>query len=395
PGCSSIGFGAAIELGPLIVVENGLEYNQQSWYKEANLLFVESPVGVGFSYTNTPSDFNNMDDKFVAEDTYIFMVRWLKKFRQFQHCNFFIAGESYAGRHYVPQLAELVYDRNKMTNKYPHINFKGFIVGNPETSDEFDNQGILEFAWSHSIISDQTYYVAKKTCDFRTDDWSDPCADAMISLWNQYNDIDFYNIYAPSCLANTTSTFLHHTALTGKNFSYTKACKMQHFLQLLTIPPIQGHSDPCSSQYTNKYFNRKDVQKALHVNCRKHGSYIKWQECNYTIFGAYNRSVFSVLPIYKKLTNAGLKIWMYSGDVDGRVPFIGSRYCVENLNLTLKTPWTNWYYDHQVAGRMVEYEGLTFLTVRGAGHSVPSDKPNETLALIHSYLTGQPLQTHK
>ncbi|GER31446.1 serine carboxypeptidase-like 33 [Striga asiatica] len=258
--------------------------------------------------------------------------------------------------HYVPQLSELVYDRNKNTNKYPYIKFKGFIVGNPEISDEFDKKGALDFAWGHAIISDENYYVAKKSCDFSNDDWSDTCYDAIIMMWEQYKDMDIYN---------------------GNLFGR-----------------LSASYDPCSlvSLYTRKYFNRKDVQKALHVN----GPHVKWQECNYTMSGTtYNRSIFSVLPIYKKLINVGLKIWMYSGDVDARVPFLGTRYCVENLNLTLKSNWTNWYCDHQVAGKMVEYEGLTYLTVKGAGHSVPSDKPNESRALIHSYLTGQPLQTHK
>ena len=33
---------------------------------EANLLFLESPVGVGFSYTNTSSDLTKLDDAFVG-----------------------------------------------------------------------------------------------------------------------------------------------------------------------------------------------------------------------------------------------------------------------------------------------------------------------------------------
>lgn len=93
-------------------------------HAEANLLFVESPVGVGFSYTNTSSDLEILDDQFVgnylrskvgdiyivdfkltnyvififvAEDTYNFLVNWLQRHPQWRTHDFFISGESYAG----------------------------------------------------------------------------------------------------------------------------------------------------------------------------------------------------------------------------------------------------------------------------------------------------------
>lgn len=94
---------------------------------EANLLFLESPIGVGFSYTNTSSDLSKLDDVFVgihlikligyliissfcvllnffflitllADDAYNFLVNWLKRFPQYQAHDFYIAGESYAGQ---------------------------------------------------------------------------------------------------------------------------------------------------------------------------------------------------------------------------------------------------------------------------------------------------------
>lgn len=39
----------------------------------------------------------------------------------------------------------------------------------------------------------------------------------------------------------------------------------------------------------------------------------------------------------------------YSGDADGRVPVIGTRYCIEALGLPLKIPWTSWFHKHQVS----------------------------------------------
>ncbi|OMO53453.1 Peptidase S10, serine carboxypeptidase [Corchorus capsularis] len=373
PGCSSIAYGAASELGPLRVGKNGeaLHFNQYSWTKVANLLFVESPVGVGFSYTNTSSDLTNFDDAFVAEDSYSFLVNWFERFPQFKTHDFFISGESYAG-HYVPQLAELVFDRNKDGTQYPFINLKGFIVGNPITNDWHDYTGIVDYAWSHSVIPDQLYHEIKQVCDFKPLIWSDHCNDLVDQLFGNYSDIDIYDIYAPKCVSNRTSS--------SSSVSKVNIYSMQRMR-------IRGGYDPCYSDNAQDYFNRADVQASLHANTR--GG--KYQSCSDSVLMRYNFSVLSVLPIYHKLIKGNLKIWIYSGDTDGRVPVISSRYCVEALKLPLKSPWRSWFHKHQVGGRMVEYDGLTLVTVRGAGHLVPLTKPTQALSLIRSYFSGQPL----
>ncbi|KAJ0694799.1 putative carboxypeptidase D [Helianthus annuus] len=84
----------------------------------ANLLFLESPAGVGYSYTNTTSDLYTFGDARTAEDSYAFLVNWFERFPQYKHRDFYIAGESYAG-HYVPQLSQLIYRRNKGVKNPP------------------------------------------------------------------------------------------------------------------------------------------------------------------------------------------------------------------------------------------------------------------------------------
>ncbi|KAL5182661.1 Serine carboxypeptidase-like 26 [Glycine soja] len=365
PGCSSIGYGGVVEIGPLIVNKNGegLHFNTHSWNQEANLLFVESPVGVGFSYTNTSSDLTKLEDNFVAEDAYIFLVNWLQRFPQFKSRDFFISGESYGG-HYIPQLAELIFDRNKDGSKYPFINLKGFIVGNPETDDYYDYKGLLEYAWSHAVISDQQYDKAKQVCDFKQFDWSNECNKAMNEVFQDYSEIDIYNIYAPSCLLNSTSSIADDSNGNGPE-SFTKE-RNDYRLKRMRI---FGGYDPCYSNYVEEYFNRKDVQSSFHADTKRDTN-VAWKVCNNSILRTYNFSVFSVLPVYTKLIKGGLKIWIYSGDADGRVPVIGTRYCVEALGLPLKSRWRTWYHDNQVGGRIVEYEGLTYVTVRGAASAI-------------------------
>lgn len=65
---------------------------------EANMLFLEAPVGVGFSYSNNSMDLQKLGDQVTAADSLVFLINWFKKFPKFQSNEFYIAGESYAGK---------------------------------------------------------------------------------------------------------------------------------------------------------------------------------------------------------------------------------------------------------------------------------------------------------
>ena len=63
----------------------------------ANIIFLESPIGVGFSYTNNSKDLHELGDRATAIDNYAFLIGWFKRFPSFRSHDFYIAGESYGG----------------------------------------------------------------------------------------------------------------------------------------------------------------------------------------------------------------------------------------------------------------------------------------------------------
>ncbi|KAL6639719.1 hypothetical protein ACP70R_022541 [Stipagrostis hirtigluma subsp. patula] len=378
PGCSSL-YGAIQELGPFLIQKGTpeLRLNPESWNKDANLLFLESPVGVGFSYTNTTQDLHEFGDKLAAHDMYTFMVHWFKRFPQFKCHDFYIAGESYAG-HQVPQLADKIVEMNKKVHKSRHINLKGIMLGNPAIDDASDTRGMVEYAWDHAVMSDELYTIIGKVCNFSGEAVDslvshyhkrDACDDALDIFYNtfgdEHNGINMYNIYAPTCTTSSPTT----NGLLYRGY------------------------DPCQNTYAEEYMNRADVQRALHaINAT--GSVPKnWAICNYSMIREWMDSPASTLPVIKRLVDgAGLRVWVYSGDADARVPVTATRRALRKLGLPAVKPWREWFTGDQVGGYTVLYDGgLTFVTVRGAGHAVPVFAPVQARQIFAHFLAGREL----
>ncbi|PON99377.1 Serine carboxypeptidase-like [Trema orientale] len=378
PGCSSVAYGASEEIGPFRInkTASSLYLNKYSWNREANLLFLESPAGVGFSYTNTSSDLKDSGDKRTAQDALIFLLRWMSRFPEYKYREFYIAGESYAG-HYVPQLAKKIVEYNK-AHSNPIINLKGFIVGNAVTDNYYDSIGTVTFWWTHAIISDQTYKSILKNCNFSAEKASSACDDAVYYAMNhEFGDIDQYSIYTPTC-----------TSLVSNNNTILTKTKHLRLKNSLLRRRVSGY-DPCTESYAEKYYNRKDVQKAMHANTT--GIPYKWTACSDVLIKNWKDSENSMLPTYKYLIAAGLRIWVFSGDTDSVVPVTATRFSLNHLNLPIKTRWYPWYTGGQVGGWTEVYKGLTFATVRGAGHEVPLFQPKRAFTLFQSFLGGKEL----
>lgn len=129
PGVSSL-LGMMTEVGPYVFVGNNKELQKNTeyaWNKKANMLFFESPSGVGYSKDNVQKEYN---DNKTAENNIKALVNWFNEFPEFKPNQFWIAGESYAGM-YIPFLAEQILNHNnEQENDEDKINLQGFLIGN-------------------------------------------------------------------------------------------------------------------------------------------------------------------------------------------------------------------------------------------------------------------------
>ncbi|KAI7740217.1 hypothetical protein M8C21_001293 [Ambrosia artemisiifolia] len=370
PGCSSIAFGMAEEVGPFHVNKDGksVYFNPYSWNTVANLLFLDSPAGVGYSYSNTSSDIRSNGDKRTAEDALQFLLNWLERFPEYKGRDFYLTGESYAG-HYVPQLSQAIVRYNKANAGSP-INIKGYMVGNALTDDYSDHVGLFQFMWAAGMISDQTYKKSNELCDKESFIHPSPeCEQITDIAYDEMGDIDPYSIFTPTC--------------TGSGIKKRLLRKWRR------VGHIGQSYDPCTEQHSIAYFNLPEVQNALHAF--HFNSSNTWVTCSGVVGMYWQDSPISVLDVYQELISSGLRIWMFSGDTDAVIPTASTRYSIDALNLTTISPWRAWYEDGQVGGWTQKYEGLTFVTVRGAGHEVPLHRPKQALSLLKSFLAGTPM----
>lgn len=394
PGCSSVA-GMMTEQGPFRPQQDGtLLINPYAWNAHANVIFLESPAGVGFSYSNVNSDYT-VGDVRTADDAYNFLQGFLDRYPQYRNTPFWVTGESYGG-HYVPELANRILEGNAAGN--PKINIEGFMAGNAWTYMPIDNAGAVFYWWTHALISDETYNGINSNCDFadigplksdsrRVYD-EDACDTFLDAASNEMGNVNIYDIYVDVCLSSQRSHELQAMARAGSKVHRVLANAFQRAQERLgeeINPPYQ----PCIDNWVTTYMNRADVQKAIHANIN-----YPWAECSSIVNYNFSDVEASVLPLYEKfLADGSLKILVYSGDVDAIVPVTGTRAWLKTLNMTVVDSWSPWIDPNgQVGGYVTGYKGLTFATVREAGHMVPMTQPQRAQAMFNSFLLNNSLK---
>jgi len=155
PGCSSV-LGWATENGPWVMPNQGTSFvkNEWSWNKKANVLYIEQPAGVGYSYADckTAPDDCKFNDTTTGVDNLAFINGWYTKFPEYVGKPLWISGESYAGI-YGPTFAYHIVEYNKAAST--KINIQGFAIGDGCTNWQYDTMpATLNMTYGHALIND-------------------------------------------------------------------------------------------------------------------------------------------------------------------------------------------------------------------------------------------------
>ncbi|KAI0763992.1 carboxypeptidase C [Trametes elegans] len=392
PGCSST-TGLLFELGPCRIAEEGknVSYHPHSWTESANVIFLDQPVNVGYSYSEDGSSVNTTP--VAAEDVWAFLELFLTRFPQYSQLPFHIAAESYGGM-YAPSIASVVHHKNVALSTdasafapgLVHINLASLLIGNGIT-DPYTQMASIpdaacegEFPVFDDPESPQCQALRTKvpTCQ---------------RLVKSCYDFDSKFTCVPALLY-CNSQLMGPIMQTGRNvYDVRRSCDRSK------------DGDLCYKelQWIETWMNLPEIKRALGVNPS-----LDFASCNMEINqgfamqgdGARNRA--KLLP---ELLESGIRVLIYAGDADMACNYIGNLRWVEALeskfhdefSKTELQPWVT--LDKGALAGWVRSAGgdgftagnITYVQVHAAGHMVPFDQPEASLDLFSRWLADVPL----
>ncbi|KAJ9558110.1 hypothetical protein OSB04_012724 [Centaurea solstitialis] len=262
----------------------------------ASIIFLDIPVGTGFSYARTEhASYSN--DLIYPDHAYEFMRKWLNSHPRFISNPFYVGGNSFSG-HPVPIISQLISNGNEGGIE-PYINLKGYVLGNPTTFPTEKNFQI-EFAYGMGLIPEEFYKII--------------------------DGINNPHILEPNCSA----------------IASIKLPSQMRLEEPQSLSSFYCHDE--IEELIEYWANDASVREALHI---REGSKGQWIRCNPENF---TRTIEDVRPYHLNLSKKGYRSLILSGDHDMVIPRQSTQLWVKELNYSVTDQWRPWKFRGQVAG---------------------------------------------
>ncbi|KAJ8004781.1 hypothetical protein DPEC_G00139880 [Dallia pectoralis] len=358
PGGTSM-FGLFVEHGPYVVFKNlTVGYREFPWTSRYSVLYIDNPVGTGFSFTDDDNGFaQNQDD--VGRDLYSALTQFFQIFPEYQSNPFYATGESYAGK-YVPAIGYYIHKNNPGSKV--QINFKGVAIGDGLCDPELMLGGYGDFLYQTGMIDMlQKQYVEQQT-------------DSGVQLIQQEKWVEAFEVFDSLLngdIGPYPSFFQNATGCTNY-FNYLQ-CR-----------------EPEDQEYFSRFVTQAEVRRSIHVgNLTFHdGSEVEKH--------LVQDVMKSVKPWLATLMD-NYRVLIYSGQLDVIVAAPLTERFLPTVNWTgadefSKAPRFHWKVqpeDTEVAGYVRQVGEFYQVIIRGGGHILPYDQPERSFAMIDRFLSTQ------
>ncbi|KAK8858472.1 hypothetical protein IAR55_002699 [Kwoniella newhampshirensis] len=326
PGCSSL---------EAFLQENGMwtwqpgtyepVLNPYSWANLTNMLWVEQPIGTGFSI-GTPKATTEEE---IADD----FIKWFKNFQQtfgIKNHKIYVTGESYAGR-YVPYISAAMLDQNDTE----YYNLSGALIYDGVIGEYDYVQG--EIPAVPFVEANANLFNFNETFMSELKGLHESCGYAdYIDRYMKFPPVEnqphlFFNYSDPKNQTCDLQDIVNNEVLRVNPcfdiYSVNLMCPLQW--------DVLGFPTGLLDAQDGIYFNRSDVKAAMHAP-----DYIDWTECsNEPVFvggngGPQMAGDFSLDPIQKvlpRVIEATNRVLISNGDFDMIILTNGSLLSIQNM----------------------------------------------------------------
>lgn len=375
PGCSSLG-ALLGENGPCFVLPNlTAAVNPYSWTNEANVIWLDQPTDVGYSYGLDEDLDRNEDD--VQENIYWFLQGFLDTHPEFVGRPLYLTGESYAG-HYVPAAAHYIWQENEAANKTNdtrvRLNLQGIAIGNGLVNPVIQSAHALDMVnntYNVTLLNANDLAIAEAALPMCTK-LLEECQDDVA--------------VCPVALVFCQTKIMGPIAKANRNqFDIRMECHEEDSMNCYDGSKITA------------YLNSAPVRAYLNVS-EEHTK--GWEECSAKVGLGFGLDIMRGFDEYVAdlLNHANVRVLIYAGDADLICNWYGNQAWTKALEWQHKDEFnaakerafvvkTNETIN---AGTVRAFDKqFTFIRIFNAGHFVPKDQPGVASEMISRFLRNE------
>ncbi|RMJ24387.1 Carboxypeptidase S1 [Aspergillus sp. HF37] len=370
PGCSSM-IGLFQEHGPCHFVngEKMPSLNEYSWNNEVNMIYIDQPIGVGFSYGNSEVDSTDAAAPYVWK----LLQAFYAQFPKYESRDFAVFTESYGG-HYGPEFAHHIAQQNAAIKsgsiKGDHIDLVALGVNNGWFDAGIQEKAYIDYSYNNTYRQ----IITKEEKSEYMEAYRQSCLPAIQNCPKNGGDLACVN--ANQVCLNTIQSPLTNEA----DFNvYNIRCP-------------SGKGGPPSTY--KSYLQDEKVMKAI-------GAKSDYVECS-SIVGRHFQSTGdnsrTFLPELSKVVQSGITVLVWAGDADWICNWMGNEYAAEAISFAGQQelqskkmdPYT---VDGTQKGTFKVVDNFSFLRVFEAGHMVPFYQPEASLQVFNQIMHKRPISS--